>query len=167
MSRLDIAIRGIKAARGYTEQLLNKISLDDWFRQPNEGVTHVAWQVGHLAVAEYAITMRRIRGPRPQDEALIPNEFLEKFGRLSVPHPDPKANPEPARIREVFDHVHRQALAEIESLSDSELDESTAEPPHPMHRTRFEALQWCSQHEFLHAGEIALLRRLLGSDPLW
>ena len=143
------------------------MTFDEWFRQPTEGVTHIAWQVGHLAVAGYSITLRRIRGSTPQDAELVPDEFHELFGRLSVPQSDPAVNPEPALIREVFDRVHQQALIEVQRLTDSELDVSTQQPPHPMHRTRFEALQWCAQHEFLHAGEIALLRRLLGSDPLW
>ena len=39
----------------------------EWFRQPTEGVTHIAWQVGHLALAEYWLTLERIRGRRPDD----------------------------------------------------------------------------------------------------
>ena len=29
------------------------------------------------------------------------------------------------------------------------------------------ALIWLAQHEFSHAGQIGLLRRLLGNDALW
>jgi uncharacterized damage-inducible protein DinB len=34
-------------------------------------------------------------------------------------------------------------------------------------RTKLEALFWCSQHELIHAGQIALLRRLIGKEPQW
>ena len=167
MNRLDIAINGIKTAREYTEQLLMKTNLDQWFCQPSEGVTHIAWQVGHLAFAEYAIALRRIRGARQNDVELLPVVFHTLFGRMSVPRPEPADYPNPAVIREVFDRVHHQAILELQDLRDLELDDSTADPPHPMHKTKFGVLQWCSQHEFLHAGEIALLRRLLGEDALW
>ena len=167
MTRLEMVINEIKVARSYTEQLLAETTADDWFRQPVEGVTHIAWQVGHLAVAEYSLTMRRMRGERPDDAELIPDEFHTLFGRLSVPQPDPSANPTVAFLRQVFDRVHEQALAELPLLSDSELDIATDNPPHPIHSNRFEALQWCAQHEFLHAGEIALLRRLLGKEAVW
>jgi len=167
MTRLDIVIDAIATARGYTERLLEKTSTENWFRQPNEGVTHIAWQVGHLAFAEYAIALRRVRGRRPEDAALLPDGFETLFGRLSVPQADAAVYPSADVIREVLDRVHRQALVELRALPNEELDAATTDPPHPMHKTKFGALQWCAQHEFLHAGEIALLRRLLGSDALW
>jgi len=30
-----------------------------------------------------------------------------------------------------------------------------------------EALFWCAHHEMIHAGQVALRRRLLGQPPLW
>ena len=42
MSRLDLIIEQIRTARLHTESLLNGITPEDWFRQPTEGVTHVA-----------------------------------------------------------------------------------------------------------------------------
>jgi uncharacterized damage-inducible protein DinB len=35
-----------------------------------------------------------------------------------------------------------------------------------MFETKREAIRWSIQHEFLHAGQIGLLRRLLGAAPL-
>ncbi len=166
MTRLEIVIYEIKVARSYTEQLLEHVTDDEWFRQPSEGITHLAWQVGHLAVAQYSITLKRIRGSRPADAELIPNEFHSLFGRMSVPLPDPAMNPSPEMIRDVLDRVHRQALAELPNLSDSQLNITTDDPPHPIHNNKFEALQWCAQYEFLHAGEIARLRRLFGNNAV-
>ena len=71
MSRLEMVIGRIEAARGYTEKLLEQIPAADWFRQPPCGVTHVAWQVGHLAIAEFALANLRIRGSKPDDGKLI------------------------------------------------------------------------------------------------
>ncbi len=39
----------------------------------------IAWQVGHLAMAEYRLALERIRGPQPQDAGLISEEFLRLF----------------------------------------------------------------------------------------
>jgi uncharacterized damage-inducible protein DinB len=39
--------------------------------------------------------------------------------------------------------------------------------PHSLVKTKFEALLWCAQHEGVHAGQIGLLRRLLGYPPVW
>jgi uncharacterized damage-inducible protein DinB len=163
---LVAVVRGqIVFARDYTNKLLEDVPTSEWFRRPAEGVTHVAWQVGHLAVGEYRIAMMRLRGRRPGDEELFSEEFRARFGANSIPDPDPARNPGAEEIRAVFDRVHRQALDELQHLSESELDEPALNPL-PFCKTKGEALRWCAGHEMMHAGQIGLLRRLLGHAPL-
>ena len=166
MTEIDLIVSQIGAARRYTEGVLGDIDESDWFRMPAGGVTHVAWQVGHLAYAEYRTALERIRGVAADDAELIPEAFQRLFGRESVPDPDPSHAPAPAEIRAVFDRVHRRALAELSGLSDADLD-GPLPSPHPQARNRREMLLWCVRHEMLHAGQIGLLRRLLGNAPLW
>ncbi len=166
MSRLELAIGQIMFARTYTLRLLDAIPADDWFRAPPGGVTHVAWQAGHLAVAEYWLALVRIRGRRPEDEALIPQAFQDPFERFTTPVFDPAVYASPATIRATLDRVHEQTLRELPTLDEAELDRP-AMKPHDFVRTKLEALLWCAQHEGVHAGQIGLLRRQLGHDPLW
>lgn len=167
MARQQLAIEQILAAREYTKLTLAEVPMSDWFRQPAAGVTHVAWQVGHLAVAEYGLALKRLRGEQAEDEALISTAFRQQFGRGSQPHPDPAANPSPEEIRAVFDRVHVAAVRYLPTLSDAELDETAGDPPHPLFTTKLGALLWCARHEMAHTGQIALLRRLFGSAPRW
>jgi hypothetical protein len=164
MSRLGLLVDQIRTARSYTTGLLETIEPRDWFRQPAEGVTHVAWQVGHLAFAQYKLALERFRGARPYDVELIAADFLARFARGTVPDPDPARYPAPAEIRAVFDRVYRQALEELKDLPDAELDQPPL-IPHPLCPTKAATLVWCNQHEMLHAGQIGLLRRLLGYPP--
>jgi hypothetical protein len=165
MSRLQMAIEQIIFARTYTIWLLDNTDVADWFRQPG-GVTHIAWQVGHLAFSEYRLGLQRIRGARPEDAALFSEEFLRRFGRDSLPDADPAKHPSPAEIRAVFDGVHEQTLRELRGLDESELDTPVLQP-HPRVKTKLWSLLWCAQHEAVHAGQIGLLRRQLGHAPLW
>jgi hypothetical protein len=166
MSRLQLAIEQISFARDYTVRLLEQTSPADWFRQPPGGVTHIAWQVGHLAMAEYRLALERTRGQRPQDAELISDTFLRLFGRESVPDPDPARYPGRAEILAVFDRVHQQTLRELPSLPESELDAAPVKS-HSLAKTKLWSLLWCAQHEMTHAGQIGLVRRLLGYKPLW
>jgi DinB superfamily len=166
MNRLQLAIEQIVFARKYTIGLLDGTPETDWFRQTPGGVSHVGWQVGHIAFAEYRMALLRIRGPRPQDDGLLSPEFLRLFGANSVPDADPSKYPAPADIRAVLDRVHEQALRELPSLSDAELDQPVSHP-HRFAKTKLLGLLWCAHHEMLHAGQIGLLRRLLGHAPLW
>jgi hypothetical protein len=166
MSRLQLAIDQIVFARNYTLWLLDQTPVADWFRQPPAGVSHVAWQVGHLAFAQYRLAIWRIRGQRPEDEGLMSQEFVRLFGANSVPDADPTKYPAAADIRAVFDRMHQQVLRELPGLSDAQLDEPVPHP-HRYAKTKMLALLWCAQHEMVHAGQIGLLRRQLGHPPLW
>src|SRR5215469_16724277 len=99
MSRLQLAIEQIVFARNYTIELLDQTPVAEWFRQPPGGVSHVGWQVGHLAYAEYRLALWRIRGAQPQDCALISEAHRGLFGSAAVPggtdlkHPSPRPPP--------------------------------------------------------------------------
>ena len=161
-ARLRLCLDQIRRVREYTLHILDSVPEADWFRMPAEGVTHIAWQVGHLAMAEYRLGLVRIRSPKPEDEQLVSADFLKQFGADSVPEPDPAKNPSPAELRDTLDRVHRQALEELPTLSDADLDQPPL-IPHPLFTTKLGALLWLSQHEMLHAGQIGLL----GHRPLW
>jgi hypothetical protein len=164
MSRLQNALNQIVFARNYTIGLLDKTPTDDWFRIPAGGVSHVAWQVGHIAFSEYRLALWRIRGERPEDTALFSPDFTRLFGAKSVPQADSRYAP--ADLRAVLDRVHQQVLQELPGLDDAELDQPVPHP-HAFATTRLKALLWCGHHEMLHAGQIGLLRRHLGHSPLW
>lgn len=65
MAFAEVAREQIRFARQYTQRLLEQTPRGDWFRQPHEGVSHVAWQAGHLAMAQYRLALERLRGSRP------------------------------------------------------------------------------------------------------
>ncbi len=165
MTRLELAVEQIVCARNYTIELLDQTPVAEWFRQPPGGVSHVGWQVGHLAAAEYRLALWRIRGAQPQDGELISEAHRGLFGYESVPDPDPAKYPSPADLRAVFDRVHEQVLREVRGLDEGELDQPVPHP-HPFAPTKLRALLWCARHEMLHAGQIGLLRRQLGHPPL-
>jgi len=166
MSELNAAISQIRQARRYTEDLLANLPDDHWFAEPPGGVTHVAWQVGHLAVCEYALALKRVRGVRADDEQLVSADDFRLYGKGSEPVFDADAYPPVSQIRELLQRVHQQTLDELQSLDEATAEEPTSEPPHPMFKTKLGALVWCAQHEFLHAGQIGLLRRQLGLESL-
>ena len=166
MTRLELALNEIKTARNYTRRLLEDLAPEDWFRQPTEGVTHIAWQVGHLAMAEFRLALERIRGERPEDAKLISPDFLQKFAKGSTPQASARDYPPPEEILAVLHRVHERTLVETPHVADAELDRPP-EKPHPLFTRKIDSLFWCARHEAIHAGQIGLLRRLLGKPPQW
>jgi uncharacterized damage-inducible protein DinB len=164
-SDLDTALKQIEFARAYTWGLLDDLPDEAWFRQPAEGITHIAWQVGHLAMAQYGLCLFRIRGRRAEDASLMSGRFRKQFSKGSTPNPSPEENPTPAEIREVLQAVHKRAMRELAEIDLAVLDEPVEEP-YAVRATRLGALYFCADHEMMHAGQIGLLRRLLGYAPI-
>ncbi|MCI0493192.1 MAG: DinB family protein [Planctomycetes bacterium] len=164
-SQVQEAIERITLTRQFTDQFLQGLTNEEWFWHPREYLTHIAWQVGHLAMAQYFLCLQRVRGRAQEDASLIPNEFVELFKIGSTPTADSAKYPTPAEIQRVFEAIHHQTLSELADRTDQQLD-IPLEQPHPVFKTKLGAVQWCPQHELVHAGQIAMLRRLMGKAPL-
>ncbi len=164
-TNLEIAVKQVEFARKYMLGLIADVADADWFRTPTEGVTHVAWQVSHLAMAQYGLCLFRLRGRREEDLKLMSSDFRKKFSKGTTPNPDPAQNPTPEEIRAVLARIHQQAMAELAGYSDTDLD-TPVDEPHAVFNTKIGAVFFCSAHEMMHAGQIGLLRRLLGKTPI-
>jgi hypothetical protein len=164
-ARLEAAIERCRRSRVFTSQFIPDLNADEWFWSPPEYATHIAWQIGHIAVAQYSLCLRRVRGRTAEDESLIPDAFIDAFKLGSKPATGVKNNPPLEEIQRVFDAVYHQALTELPLVDDSELDNPT-DPPHPVFKTKLGAIDFSPQHELVHAGQIAMLRRLMGKAPL-
>ena len=163
MSRLSEALDQLALTRRYLLERVDTVPFSDWFTMPG-GVSHVAWQVGHIASSEYRLCLERLRPSTPADEALIPDAFLKMFGREARPADVTGYTAE--EIRAVFDRVHARVMEEVPSYPDADLDLPPLKP-HPLFTTRIAGLRYAPLHEMIHCGQIAMIRRLLGMKPIW
>ena len=165
MSSLQHAIERLDRTRQYTSQLLERIADDQWFQMPPGCPTHIAWQVGHIAMAQYALCLMRVRDSQPGDRKIMSRPFRKQFSKGSSPQSVAEGAFSPAEIRQVFDAVHAQVMQEAPSFEEEELLQPLA-APHEMFQTKIAALHFAADHEMLHAGQIGLLRRMLGHQPV-
>lgn len=164
-THLELARKQIEFARSYTKSLLADIDASDWFTIPEGCVSHLAWQIGHLAMAQYGLCLFRIRGRQPIDTELMSSSFRKKFSRGTTPDADPSKNPSIDEIMLVFERVYEQTMVELPRYDEATLSE-TVEMPYAAYASKLGALLFCSHHEMIHAGQIGLLRRLLGMQPV-
>ncbi len=162
---LQAALGQIDWARRYTLELLEATPEDRWFEIPDGLPTHVAWQVGHLAVSQYGLLMFRIRGRSPDDLDLIPGRFRKAYGRGSGPKADPTDQPTPTELLERLNRVHELAMAELASIDPAVLLEPV-DMPYAVYPIKLGAILFCPMHEQIHAGQIGVLRRGLSLDPV-
>ncbi|MDX1930734.1 MAG: DinB family protein [Pirellulaceae bacterium] len=165
LSGRDLILQQIKWARQYSRQLIDSIPEALWYVQPAGLKSHVAWQVGHLAVSQYGLMLFRQRGRMPGDLELMPGWLRKQFGRGTTPSESAEGMPSPAELLAMLDKIDTQAHAEVATLTAEQLGEPT-EMPYTAYPIKLGALLFCPIHESLHAGQLGLLRRLHGLDPL-
>jgi DinB superfamily len=164
MSRLSEALEQIAFTRTYLLERVDTVPLSDWFTISPGGVSHVAWQVGHMARSQYRICLARLRPRTDDDESLISDAFLDAFAK--GPLSEAETGFSAADIRAVFDRVHARVMSELASYPDADLD---LEPlfAHPLYTTRIASLRYQPLHEMIHCGQVAMIRRMLGQAPIW
>lgn len=165
MSRLSEALEQIAFAHRYTRERIATVPLADWFTIPPGGVSHVAWQVGHVAMAHYRICLGRLRPRTAADELLMPDGFLKLFVPGTTPGPASEYPPA-EQILATFDAVQARVAEELPAYADADLDLAPVFP-HALFTTRIGSLRYAPLHVMIHCGQIALLRRELGQSPIW
>lgn len=162
---LKTAIRQIQFARDYTLQLLDATPFEHWYPIPDGLPTNIAWQVGHLTVSQYGLLMFRIRGRQPDDLDLIPGTFRKAYGRGSVPSDDTSRQPSPDELMQRFNRVFLTGLDELAAVDPDVLLEPV-DMPYAAYPIKLGAILFCPLHEQIHSGQIGLLRRAAGLDPV-
>ena len=161
----DRLLDQMRWTRQYSLQLIDTIPVDIWYEQPAGAQTHVAWQVGHLAVSQYGLMLFRQRGRQQGDLDIMPGWLRKQFGRGTSPKPKSENSPAPDELLHRLSKIHDQAMREVSELPSEVLAEPT-EMPYAAYPIKLGALLFCPIHESLHAGQIGLLRRLHGLDPI-
>jgi len=161
----DAVLGQVHFARQYTLGLLENVAEELWPIVPTGASTHIAWQVGHLAVSQYGLMLFRQRGRAEGDLELMPGWLRKRFGRGSVPPMDASEIPAKATLLKCLEKIHNASMAALPNFTVEQLVETT-EMPYAVHPIKLGALLFCPLHESIHAGQIGILRRMHGLRPV-
>lgn len=161
----ELARQQIIASRAYVQELIDQTPQELWQHIPPGMPSHIAWQLGHLAMAQYRLTIVFTRPVTAEDQAVMPDTFLNAF-RKGTQAAD-TAGFSAADILDRFHRVHEHVLATWPMLEQLDPYGPPQVENHRIVRTRLDALFWASRHEMIHAGQIGLIRRGLGLASIW
>jgi len=158
-------LRQMEFSREYTLGLIESIPDSLWTASPPGIPTHFAWQVGHLAMAQYGLMLFRMRGRAEGDVGLMPGWLRKRFARGSLPSSEAGANPPKPEMLDCLARIHRAAMQYVPQIPAEILAEPT-EMPFAGFPIKLGALLFCPLHESIHAGQIGILRRAHGLAPI-
>ena len=167
MTQSELLAEQFDGTRQWTTILIADLKGDDWTFQPGEGLAHPLWLCGHLTSAQDSLVSVRCLG-RP---STLPMGFAAHFP-IGGPVKSAREHDYPPvdTVLSTMKETHPRTLEAIRGMSDSLLAEAAfgadGKTPHPHYRDKRGVVTHASRHEAFHAGQIAMIRRLLGKPFL-
>lgn len=158
-----------RLTRKQTIKMLSETPQEIWYETPDVIQSNIAWQVGHLIVSQYYHAIAVITGPNFELFNDVPLKDYFPIYSMFTQSVNNELKPSPDKLLRELDSVNQYANAQLELLNDSDLD-APLEPtkfPHPIAKTKYEALTWNFKHEMWHLGQISTLKRILGHPTKW
>lgn len=155
--------RQLLMTRDMSEKILSAFDTpEDWCRQVVPGTNHALWFAGHMATCDNYFISRIAPGKEKEFEG-----WDKLFGMGSQPTSDPDDYPPVAEIVDTMRERRSLLVDLIKGRTDAEI----AGPPSagatdflPTVASIYEMTSW---HEALHLGQITVVRRSLGHNPVF
>jgi hypothetical protein len=158
----------IQHALQSTQFLLNSYIRDlsdaDLLVRPVAGANHIAWQLGHLLVAERALVKAELpNAPFPE----LPAGFAEAHSKETAANDGPAGFLTKGEYLSIFETVRSATLAAVAGLKDADLDRPAVGPLAKMAPTLGDTFLLISNHTLMHGAQVTVVRRKLGKPVLF
>ncbi len=162
MSQKSRLLNQLKSARSFSNNLLKDFeSAASWTHQLHEGGNHALWFAGHMGTTDnFMLSLVR------PDLCEVNDQYGTLFGLGSQPSADISSYPAVESVLGFMADRREKLLQALDEMSDEQLAQATPDgAPEfmPDNASVFETAVW---HEGLHSGQISLIRRSLGFDPI-
>lgn len=161
MTLAQVLIDQTQRTREWTLRLIADLEGDDWTFQPAPGLGHALWHCGHMAVSQDVLVHARCLGKSQINSAFAAHFPMGGAIASAREHAYPPVDVVLATMHD----MQRRTIDAISGMSETFLSEPAHGKdgqPHPHYADKLGAITHCFRHEAFHAGQIALLRRMLG-----
>jgi hypothetical protein len=152
----------IKTAFNGNFQVLNEYLKDlsdaDLLVRPVPGANHTAWQLGHLIGGEIMLLAQIPGGSQLE----LPAGFVERHSKETASMEPPKGFLTKAEYLAIWKNVREQTFAKLDQLPDADLDKPSTGRMATFAPTWGHLFLLAANHQMMHGGQIAVLRRKLG-----
>lgn len=163
MNQIQILTKQTESAFEWTNKLIVSVPQDKWDTCAEGIESNLSWQVGHQIISIYYHTIMTTVGHIPE---LIEKLNLRHYTEICNYDTNAKnmvGKTNPKQLMEHLGYMQEQSLRVIESLSENDLPKAVkpTKVPHPVAKTKFEAIDWNIKHTMWHCGQIATWKRIV------
>lgn len=163
MTVIDWLLQLLEDTRKHTLAQVEDLTDAEMMFQPQPTVNHPLWFLGHILWSEDGLILSRCAG-----KSAMPKEYQRVFGMGTKPQSDPSLYPKKEAVLEVLADVHAQAVKVVKGLTAEQLEErplgyeKLPEHARELFWSKGACVSHHATHESAHAGQISILRRLMG-----
>lgn len=154
---------GLTQADHIVQAYLGDLSDADFFVRPVPGCNHIAWQLGHLIVAEHDM----IKAIDPAAMPALPGGFRERHAKQAAESDRPSDFCTKAEYLAAYQAQREGTLAALAKTTDEQLDQPAPEVLRHFLPKVAHVFSMQGTHYVMHAGQWAVIRRKLGKPPLF
>jgi hypothetical protein len=164
MNGKDVIKTALKGTQSVLNWYLADLSDADLLVRPVPGANHIAWQLGHLIVAERGLVGEYLPGAAYPE---LPAGFRAGYTKETAPSDAAGAFLKKDEYLALFNQGREATLAAVDSLSDADLDRPAPEKWAKFAPTLGALLLLASNHTMMHVGQFTPVRRKLGKPVLF
>lgn len=164
MTGCQAIIADLEASKNWLGQYIHDFTDADLLVRPVPGANHAAWQIGNVIAGDPYLMQCEL------PDAKFP-ELSESFinlhsGKGAGIDTDPGFLTKDGYLK-LFDEVRGAAIAEVQKLSDADLDKPSSESMKFAGPTLGHVLMFLATHTYMHVGQFTVIRRKLGKPVLF
>src|SRR5437868_5242355 len=148
------AVEAVRTTLTSTQYLVNTalgdLSDADLLIRPVPAANHIAWQLGHLILAERNLLSPYLPAAKYPE---LPVGFSGQHGKDTAAVEPPKGFATKAEYLDLFNRSRAATLAALEPMTDAEFDKPTTGPMAQFAPTLGALLQLQANHTLMHAGQ--------------
>lgn len=157
MTAKDVIRDTTNMAHAVTKDLLKDLSDADLLLRPVPAMNHIAWQLGHLIVAENSF-MTMLGHAMPE----LPAGFKEAHAKEMATSNDATKFAKKDVYLALMGKQHEATLKHLAATADADLDKPGPEPVRSYAPTVGSLFALIGSHEWMHQGQFVAVRRALG-----
>lgn len=162
------SIAAIRHALDSTENTLSMFIGDlsdaDLLVRPVSAANHIAWQLGHLIVAEQNLLKAELPGAEWPE---LPVGFSQQHSKETAAQEPPKGFGTKERYLELFHKTRAATIANLGKLTEAQLDKPAQGVLKGIAPTLGAMFLLICEHTTMHAGQFTVVRRKLGKPILF
>lgn len=164
MQAIELLTGALKGSEGVLLGFLSDLSDADLLVRPVAGANHVAWQIGHLILAERFLVGEQLSGV---EYPPLPGGFEARHGKESAASVETTGWLTKAEYERLFRETRAATIAAASKLTVADLDRPTQGRMAAKAPKVGNLILMLSNHDMMHAGQFSVVRRKQGKPVLF